>query len=73
MSRWTAPSDYDYDDHQPSHARCLTRGCENRVTFDFDAFCSSCLMQQAHDRALKHEVRTAMARNYFGGSHDDAA
>lgn len=47
----TDPTD-DEDYRMPP---CASRGCENRVTFDWEAFCSACLVkfEQQKKEALK--------------------
>lgn len=47
--------------------RCATRGCDNRVTFDFDAFCGDCLQRQY----LKATNRRERERTWLDELHHE--
>lgn len=45
------------DDQEFRMPRCATPGCEHRVTFDFDVFCSACHAEQERESADSHRER----------------
>lgn len=52
--------DRDCPDDQPDYRqRCMSHGCENSVTFDFDAFCGECLQKHREERQRLEARRLA--------------
>jgi len=65
VSRYDAPSDYDYLDepwHRPEP--CATKGCENSCDIpSMSAFCFECrtadLIARANEKAAQQKAKTA--------------